>query len=108
MEVSGDDGIFEKAIESTTQASITNPNSNGRTNSKYGSNLKQHFYGQSHSLDFDTGPYNSEDELARHLQFDSEIIDAAEKITYITNHIKNENDYEEVYIICILNIFLTN
>lgn len=58
------------------------------------SNYKQQLFSQSHSLDNDTGP--SEDEGARNLQFDSEIIDAAEKITYITNHIKNENDYEEV------------
>lgn len=64
---------------------------------KHSSNLKQNLYGQSHSLDYDTGLNTSEDEINRHVKFDSEILDAAEKITYITNHIKNENDYEEVY-----------
>lgn len=32
----------------------------------------------------------------RPIEFSREILDAADKITYITNHIKSENDYEEV------------
>jgi len=32
----------------------------------------------------------------RHVEFSPEIIEAADKVTYITNHIKSENDYEEV------------
>jgi hypothetical protein len=32
----------------------------------------------------------------RPIEFSPEIIEAADKVTYITNHIKSENDYEEV------------
>ena len=34
----------------------------------------------------------------RPIEFSPEIIEAADKVTYITNHIKSENDYEEVKI----------
>ena len=33
---------------------------------------------------------------SRPIEFSPEIIEAADKVTYITNHIKSENDYEEV------------
>ncbi len=32
------------------------------------------------------------------VEFSAEIIEAADKVTYITNHIKSENDYEEVLV----------
>lgn len=63
---------------------------------------QQSSYGLSQSLDYDTAvnghATTSEDERSKPMRFDSDILDAAEKITYITNHIKNENDYEEVQI----------
>ena len=37
-----------------------------------------------------------ESAATRPIEFSSEIIEAADKVTYITNHIKSENDYEEV------------
>jgi hypothetical protein len=52
---------------------------------------------KTHSLDYDT--YTSADEdPSKPIEFSSEIIETADKITYITNHIKSENDYEEVNI----------
>ena len=49
--------------------------------------------------DADGDENNSMDENgggARPIEFSPEIIEAADKVTYITNHIKSENDYEEV------------
>lgn len=43
---------------------------------------------------FDFDATTSDDE--RPIEFTPDILDAADKITYITNHIKSENDYEEV------------
>jgi hypothetical protein len=38
----------------------------------------------------------SEDE--RPIEFSPDVFEAADKVTYITNHIKTENDYEEVFL----------
>jgi hypothetical protein len=50
---------------------------------------------KTHSLDYDTFTSADEDP-SKPIEFSSEIIETADKITYITNHIKSENDYEEV------------
>ena len=40
------------------------------------------------------------------VEFSSEIIEAADKVTYITNHMKSENDYEEVFYLYFLKHFI--
>lgn len=52
---------------------------------------------QTQSLEYDSNAYNtSADEDNRPFEFSPEILETADKITFITNHIKSENDYEEV------------
>lgn len=46
--------------------------------------------------DDDNDNNSSSNNNTRQFEFSSEIIEAADKVTYITNHIKSENDYEEM------------
>ena len=51
---------------------------------------------QSRSLEYALDDTYSSDEEDRPIEFSQEIMEAADKVTYITNHIKSENYYEEV------------
>jgi hypothetical protein len=71
---------------------------NSNSNTPKSNRLRQRYKTQTQqvttkSLDYDTYASTDED---RPVEFSPEIIETADKITYITNHIKSENDYEEV------------
>lgn len=71
--------------------------SNDNSNSQRGTKSRRHqqyAQSQSYSLEYDTYTTTSDDD--RPCDFSPEILEAADKITYITNHIRSENDYEEV------------
>ncbi len=66
------------------------------TNSHYSSNVhKRSQFRKSHSHSLECASDKSEDE--RPIEFSPDVLEAADKVTYITNHIKTENDYEEVF-----------
>jgi len=55
---------------------------------------KRSQFRKSHSHSLECPSDKSEDE--RPIEFSPDVLEAADKVTYITNHIKTENDYEEV------------
>ena len=98
---------------SILHTSKTNPNnssynqpikSDSSTNLKRRTNInerrKQLEHTSPHSRSFEglQNETNSENEDTsnKQIEFSPEIMEAADKVTYITNHIKSENYYEEV------------
>lgn len=63
---------------------------------------QQYAQSQSRSLEYALDDsFNSEDD--KPIEFSREIMEAADKVTYITNHIKSENYYEEVFFSFVIN-----
>lgn len=77
---------FLHQTSSENESLLNKPNAFQRVNRD-----KNHFKEDKNT---DIDPVTSDDD--RSIEFSLEILDAADKITYITNHIKSENDYEEV------------
>ena len=78
------EGVVYSPGTQNTPTNLTSRNSRNR---------RTQFKSQSHSLEYGFDENYDEDKT---VEFSPEIIEAADKVTYITNHIKSENDYEEV------------
>ncbi len=91
--------ILNSNNRKNTTSGNANPNLIRRTN--FNERRKQFSYSsQSRSLEDalneTTQSDNENSNCAKPIEFSMEIMEAADKVTYITNHIKSENYYEEV------------
>lgn len=119
LTLSGSESIGSSRNQSQAHSNLknTSPHKQSNTNINSGGGgggartkrnkaTRRQQFSQSHSLDNEA--HTSEDE--KPMEFSPEILDAADKITFITNHMKNENDYEEVspHQLLINHIYLAN
>ncbi len=91
--------ILNSNNRKNTTSGNANPNLIRRTN--FNERRKQFSYSsQSRSLEDalneTTQSDNENSNCTKPIEFSMEIMEAADKVTYITNHIKSENYYEEV------------
>jgi len=78
--------------------SLNSRSSNNLVKRGMTTNIRRQNYSQSQSRSLENtfDHINSSEDDQPQIQFSQEIMEAADKVTYITNHIKSENYYEEV------------